>query len=146
MENTILDNLQIFNDIDDESISKVIEALENEMEYQAKYGIVPKDVKLSGDDLLEYWIIVPEKSDLKSDSNFNMEGIYLAKQFKSLLINNFKNLGLSKIRVRVHYTSLDTSLWTEDDSKKSIEEYNNTVKADISARFNGHLKLSKEET
>ena len=36
---------------------------------------------------IEYWITVPEQSELKSENGFNMEGIYLAKRFKELIIS-----------------------------------------------------------
>ena len=146
MENNILNNLSIFGDVDEESMSKVIECIDKELEYQAKYGIYTQDIKYTGSDLLEYWIVVPEKSELESDSNFKMEGIYLAKQFKSFAIDNLSKAGLSKIRVRVHYTSMEDSTWTKEDSAKSLEEYNDKIKSDIEGRFSGYLKnLDKEK-
>lgn len=130
MESNSLSNLIAHLGINTNDFEAIKNILEEEMLYEIKYNVMVNDVKMSTD-LIEYWITVPEKSELLSQYGFKMEGIYLAKQFKEFIIGNIeklnKEVGMSKIRVRVHYTLEPGKLWTLEESEIALDEYKPTI-------------------
>ena len=127
MESNSLSNVIAHLGINTNDFEAIKNILEEEMLYEIKYNVIVDDVKMSTD-LIEYWITVPEKSEFLSQYGFKMEGIYLAKQFKEFIIGNIeklnKEVGMSKIRVRVHYTLEPGKLWTLEESERAKEHWN----------------------
>lgn len=121
MENSI-SNIVDFLGVSTEQVEVIYNTMKTEIEFETKYNIKVDDIKMWPTHI-EYWITVPEQSELKSECGFHMEGIYLAKRFKELIISLFDKLhdeiGMSKLRVKIRYTSEEGSKWTEEESNNA---------------------------
>ena len=113
---------------------KIQNTISELMLFCEKYGINIDDVRATEGINIEFFIRVPEHSELKSEREFEMCGIYLANQFKSNATSMVEKLwkiveDLSKLpRIKVTYTSTIGSKFTQDDSNKNIEEIKKEIR------------------
>lgn len=121
MESSI-DSIVDFLEVSTEQVEIIYNTMKPEVEFETKYNIKVDDIKM-WPTYIEYLITVPEQSELKSEYGFHMEGIYLAKRFKELIISLLDKLhdeiGMSKVRVKIRYTLEKGSKWTEEESNNA---------------------------
>lgn len=109
--------------------------LKEEVLYDTKYGIVIDNIN-SNNTNIEFSITVPEHSELKSDREFEMCGIYLANHFKTNITKVLEEINkiignMSKIpRIKVKYTSCIGSVLSVEDSEKAVETVKENSKTD----------------
>ena len=118
---------------DKEKFVKIQNAM-NELEtYDVKYGISIDEVNVKEGAGFEFCITVSEHSELKSDREFEMCGIYLANQFKTnvaLMIEKLSELidDFSKLpRIKVKYTSSIGSKLTVEESENNLVNLKETM-------------------
>jgi len=111
-----------------------IQNVMNDLEiYDAKYGISIDEVNIKKGFGLEFCITVPEHSELKSEREFEMCGIYLANQFKTnatIMIEKLSELidDFSKLpRIKVRYTSSIGSKLTVEESETNLLKLKETM-------------------
>jgi hypothetical protein len=111
-----------------------IQNVMNDLElYDAKYGISIDEINIKEGFGLEFCITVPEHSELKSDREFEMCGIYLANQFKTNVASMIEKLSeliddFSKLpRIKVKYTSSIGSKLTVEESENNLANLKETM-------------------
>lgn len=113
--------------------------------YDAKYGISIDNVKKIDNVMVEFYITVPEHSELKSERDFEMCGIYLANQFKTNATNMVKNLykilGIeTKLPIiKIKYASVIGSKLTESGSTEDQAKLRQAMEDNIYYPFNEEL-------
>ncbi len=111
---------------DKEKFVKIQNAMNDLELYDAKYGISIDEVIIKEGFGLEFNITVPEHSELQSDREFEMCGIYLANQFKTnvaLMIEKLSEFidDFSKLpRIKVRYTSMIGSKLSAEESETNL--------------------------
>lgn len=112
-----------------EEFGKVLEVIRENAIYMAKYGITVDSIDNSSGVNLEYYITVPEHSELKSSSEFEMAGLYLGNRFKDYIKECEDAINPSKLRIKIH-CSISDNTWTEEESNKRVEELNSILEKD----------------
>ena len=122
---------------DKEKFVKIQNVTNDLLFFCEKYGILIDNIKDTEGINIEFFIEVPEHSELKSEREFEMCGIYLANQFKNNATTMIEKLWkvLDKStklpRIKITYTSTIGSKLTQEESNKKIEEIKMEMKENI---------------
>ena len=124
-----IDITKIFAE-DSEKFKQIQNILFELISYNTLYGISIDNIEKHGNDkseVIEFSITVPEHSELKSDREFELCGIYLANLFKTKVTNSiekiYKLFELQKIpRIKIKYTSTIDSKFTHEKSLLNNKE------------------------
>ena len=127
------DYLRKLFDTDKDKFDELMVTIREYISYCTKYGIDINTGPTSDTVNLKFCISVPGKSEFTSDSGFEMIGIYLANQFKAFVTDKISNLDfpeLSKLRVKVNYTTNDNVTWTKEKSENNLKELEDILSKD----------------
>ena len=108
---------------DKTEFEKALNTVKDRLTYATKYGISVDDIDTKDTVNINYYITVPGHSELKSNSDFEMAGLYLGNQFKDYIKNTSDES--SKLRIKIHCSINENKKWTEADSISNLERLAN---------------------